>query len=161
MKLFLLTLATVALWVVPTFGQTATVIAKPLTDSDIQILRSDVQAQKNDIITHTMRFTDTESMVFWPLYRDFVRDQQVIGGKRLEIIKSYAKNLDKMDDATAQDLTQRMIGVDNETATLRRDYWPRFQKALGGKRAAQFYQVDRRLSLIVDLQLTSEIPLIP
>jgi hypothetical protein len=34
-------------------------------------------------------------------------------------------------------------------------------KALGAKRAAKFYQVDNRLSLLVNLQLTSEIPLIP
>jgi hypothetical protein len=44
---------------------------------------------------------------------------------------------------------------------LRQDYWPKFQKALGAKRAAKFYQVDNRLTLMVNLQLTSEIPLAP
>jgi hypothetical protein len=34
-------------------------------------------------------------------------------------------------------------------------------KALGAKRAAKFYQVDNRLGLIVNLQLTALIPLIP
>lgn len=33
-------------------AQTANVSAKPLTDSDIQLLRSDIQADKNEIITH-------------------------------------------------------------------------------------------------------------
>jgi hypothetical protein len=33
-------------------------------------------------------------------------------------------------------------------------------KALGAKRAAKFYQVDNRLSMIVNLQLTAAIPLI-
>jgi hypothetical protein len=34
-------------------------------------------------------------------------------------------------------------------------------KALGAKRAAKFYQVDNRLSLMIDVQLTDNIPLIP
>jgi hypothetical protein len=33
-------------------------------------------------------------------------------------------------------------------------------KALGAKRAAKFYQVDNRLTLIINVQLTAAIPLI-
>lgn len=36
---------------------------------------------------------------------------------------------------------------------LRQEYWPKFEKALGAKRPAKFYQVDNRLSLLVNLQL--------
>src|SRR5277367_1637828 len=46
------------------------------------------------------------------------------------------------------------------TITLREDYWPKFEKALGGKRAAKFYQVDNRLSMIINLELTSAIPIL-
>ena len=62
-------------------AQTAEVTSKRLTDSDIQLLRSDVQAGKNQIIADTMQFTDTESAAFWPVYRDYARDQQVIGAE--------------------------------------------------------------------------------
>jgi hypothetical protein len=34
-------------------------------------------------------------------------------------------------------------------------------KVLGAKRAAKFYQVDNRLSLIINLQLAAAVPLIP
>ena len=37
-------------------AQTVEVKAKPLTDADIQLMRQDVQAQKNQIITDTMNF---------------------------------------------------------------------------------------------------------
>jgi Spy/CpxP family protein refolding chaperone len=144
-----------------TRAQTADASAKPLTDSDIQVMRSDVQADKNAIISHTMQFTDAESAAFWPIYRDYTRDQQVIGDERIQVIKDYAMNYDSMDDTKAKDMVQRMINVEDETLNLREDYWPKFMKALGAKRAAKFYQVDNRLSLVVALQLTSVIPLIP
>lgn len=143
------------------FGQTVNVSAPPLTDSDIQLLRSNVQSDKNDIIAHNMKFTDTESATFWPIYRDYVRDQEGIADKRLQLITEYAKSIDKMDDLKAKDLAQRMIKVDGDTLNLREKYWPRFEKALGAKRAAKFYQVDNRLSMIINMQLASQIPLIP
>ena len=142
------------------FAQTAEVTAKPLTDSDVQLMRSDVQADKNQIIADTMQFTDAESAAFWPVYRDYVRDQQVIGDERLQVIKDYARDYDTLDDTKARDLVQRMINVEDKTLNLREDYWPKFMKALGAKRAAKFYQVDNRLTLIVNLQLTNVIPLI-
>jgi hypothetical protein len=143
------------------FAQTADVKATPITDTDIQLLRSDLQAGKNQVIADTMKFTDTESTAFWPVYRDYARDQQAIGDDRVQIIKDYAKNYDSLNDATAKDLSQRLLNTEAKSVNLRQDYWPKFEKALGAKRAAKFYQVDNRLTLMVNLQLASAIPLVP
>jgi hypothetical protein len=142
-------------------AQTAEVTATPLTDTDIQLMRSDLQATKNTVIADTMRFTDTESTAFWPVYRDYVRDQQKIADERVQVIKDYAQNFDSMTDDKARDMVQRMINVEDQTLNLREDYWPKFMKALGAKRAAKFYQVDNRITLMINLQLASQIPLIP
>jgi hypothetical protein len=150
-----------AMFTVAGLAQTADVKAQPLTDTDIQLLRSNLQAEKNDIIAHTMRFTETESAAFWPVYRDYSRDQQVIGDSRVQLIKDYAKNYDSIDDAKAKELAQRLLGIDAKFTREREDYWSKFEKALGAKRAARFYQVDNRLSMMINLQLASEIPLIP
>lgn len=142
-------------------AQTVEVKAKPLTDADIQLIRQDVQGQKNQIITDTMNFTQSEATTFWLVYKEYASAQQAIAAKRWNLIVDYAQNIDKMDDQKAKDLSQRMFAIDDEIQSLRKTYYPRFEKALGAKRAAKFYQVDNRLSLIVNLQLSSEIPLIP
>lgn len=160
MRMFLSICASVALLSGALFAQTATATAKPLSDSDIQLLRSDVQAGKNEIIAATMQFTDPESTAFWPIYRDYARDQQVIGDERVALIKDYAANYDTMDDNKATNMVERMNNIEAKTVNLRQSYWPKFMKALGAKRAAKFYQVDNRLGLIITLQLTAAIPLI-
>jgi hypothetical protein len=143
------------------WSQTVEVTAKPLTDTDIQILRSNVQSDKNHIIADTMQFTDAESAAFWPIYRDYAHDQQTLGDQRVQLISDYAKNYDSLNDEKVKDMVQRMNKIDDQNLSLRETYWPKFMKALGAKRAAKFYQVDNRLSLMVDIQLASEIPLIP
>jgi superfamily I DNA/RNA helicase len=142
-------------------AQTVEVTATPLTDTDIRLLRSDLQAAKNKVIADTMQFTDAEAAAFWPAFKDYVRDQQKISDERVKVIKDYANNFDSMTDDKARDMVQRMINVEDETLNLREDYWPKFMKALGAKRAAKFYQVDNRITLMVNLQLASAIPLIP
>jgi hypothetical protein len=142
------------------FAQTAEVTAKPLTDADIQLLRSNIQADKNDLVTRAMQFTDSESNAFWPIYRDYVRDQQSVGNERVQLIKDYAQHYDAMDDAKAKNMMQRLLNIDAKYANLRQEYWPKFEKALGAKKAAKFFQVDNRLTLLTNLQLASEIPLL-
>jgi hypothetical protein len=143
------------------FAQTTEVAAKPLTDDDIKLMRQDVQAAKDDIIKNTMQFTDAEASAFWPVYREYASEQHAIADTRLKMITDYAQKIDTMDDATASSLTKRLFQVEEDTQALRKRYLPKFEKALGAKRAAKFYQVDNRLSMIVNVQLASEIPLIP
>jgi len=158
----LVTISAICVLLIPiAAAQTTEVSAKPLTDAEIQLARSNVQADKNDIISHTMQFTQAESTAFWPVYSQYARDQKAIGDDRVQLFKDYAQNYDSMDEAKAKDMVQRMIAIDNKTGQLRESYWPKFEKAIGAKRAAKFYQVDNRLSMLVNLQLASEIPLIP
>jgi len=145
----------------PALTQSTEVRAKPITDSDIQLLRQDLQAHKNQIITDTMSFTEQEAAAFWPVYKEYASEQQAIAGKRLNLVIEYVQNLDKLDDRKSRDLSQRMFAIEDDTQALRKKYYSRFEKVLGARRAAKFYQVDNRLSLAIDFQLTSEIPLIP
>jgi hypothetical protein len=139
-------------------AQTATTATA--TDTDIELLRSDVQAQRNDVVAHTMQFNDTDAKNFWPLYREYVSKEQAIGDQRVSAIKDYASQYDTMDNAQADGLVDRMLKFDKSRMQLREEYYPKFKKAIGAKQAAKFLQVDNRLNLLVDLQIANAIPII-
>jgi hypothetical protein len=146
------------------FAQTVQMVqvqVKPLTDEDIKLMRQDIQSIKEDVIRDTMQFTDAEKTAFWPVYKMYADEQRGIAEKRFAIIMDYVKNLDTMTDSDAGSLSRRMLQIDDDTQSLRKKYLPKFETALGAKRAAKFFQVDNRLSMIVNIQLASEIPLIP
>ena len=130
------------------------------TDTDIALLRSDVQAQKTDVVAHTMQLNDADAKNFWPLYREYVNKEQAIGDQRVSLIKDYASQYDTMNDAQADGLVDRMLKFDKSRTALRAEYYPKFKKAIGAKQAAKFLQVDNRLNLLVDLQIANAIPVI-
>jgi hypothetical protein len=142
-------------------AQDVTVVTvRPLTDDDIKLMRQDIQAAKEGIIKDTMQFTDAESTAFWPVYKQYAAEQKGIADKRVALITDYAKQYDALSDADAKSMTQRMLQIEEDTQSLRKKYLSKFQTALGGKRAAKFYQVDNRLSLIVNVQIASAVPII-
>jgi hypothetical protein len=55
---------------------------------------------------------------------------------------------------------ERWTAADDAVVQLRIKYISILQKVLPGKKAALFFQVDRRIGTLIDLQLASEIPLV-
>jgi len=133
---------------------------RPVTDDEIAVLRQDVQADKTEIITRNMNFTDEESKAFWPVYREYAHEQQKIGDQRVALIKDYAASYDKIDDAQADSFIQRAVKYDEDMADLRKKYISKFKKAIGAKQTAKFLQVDNRLNLLVNVQLAALLPII-
>jgi hypothetical protein len=133
---------------------------RPVTDDDIAVLRQDVQADKTEIITRSMNFTDEQAKAFWPVYREYAHEQQKIGDQRVELIKDYAAKYDSIDDAQADSYIQRALKYEDEMVALRKKYIPKFKKAIGAKQTAKFLQVDNRLTLLVNVQLAALLPII-
>jgi hypothetical protein len=133
---------------------------RPTTDDDIAVLRQDLQADKTDIIARNMSFTDEQAKTFWPLYRSYAHDQQTVGDQRVALIKDYAANYDKIDDTQAKSYIDRAVKFEEDSLKLRKKYLPKFEKAIGAKQTAKFYQVDNRLTLLVNVQLAALLPII-
>ena len=54
---------------------------------------------------------------------------------------------------------RRWLEVDEQVQQLRRKYVPEVSQVLSGKKAATFFQLDRRVSMMIDIQLASQLPL--
>jgi len=131
-----------------------------VSDQDVQLLRKDVRSQKKQLIAANLPLTDAEAVKFWPLYDQYAAETTKINDTRFGLIKEYAANYNSLTDAQAQDLITRSIGVDESTVQLRLKYVPIFQKVLSGKKTAMFFQMDKRVALLIDLQLASIIPIV-
>jgi hypothetical protein len=107
-----------------------------------------------------MKLTDTEAEKFWPVYDQYVSELVQINGKKYELIKEYVQSQGQLTDTQADSAVTQWIGVDQSVGELRLKYVPLFRKVLSAKNTALFYQVDRRIQLMIDLQLASALPLV-
>jgi len=129
-------------------------------ESYLELLRSDLRAQKVAVVTLNMELTDAQGQVFWPIYRKYDAELTTLNDERVAVIKDYAENFEKMTDAKADTLTKQVFAYLGKRLKLQEVYYQEFAKALNPVLAAKFMQIERQLNALVDLQIASEIPLI-
>jgi hypothetical protein len=134
--------------------------AQSSTDQDIDLLRKDIRSQKKQIIAANLQLTDAEAVKFWPIYDQYTAELVKINDAKYGAIKEYATNYDTLTDDKAINLTGQVLGVDQSVAQLRLKYVPIIGKAISGKKTALFFQLDRRLVMLIDLQLAAAIPMV-
>lgn len=143
-------------------GQQVTVhrvISPTVTDQDIALLRQDIRAMKMRVIGENMSLTDAEAQKFWPIYKHYADDLHDVHNEKYALLKQYAEMWSTMTDQDALIYVRRSLEVDKEAQALRLKYVPVVTEVLPGKKAATFFQLERKLCLMVDLQLFSQIPL--
>ena len=126
----------------------------------LELLRTDLKAQKVAIISDAMKFTDVESEKFWPLYREYDLKMTKINDDILRMIKDYADNYETMVDKRAKDLMNTSFDLFEKKSKLRKKYFKKFDKLLGSTKAARFIQVERQIDQLITLQISMELPLI-
>jgi hypothetical protein len=131
-----------------------------ITDQDIELLRKDLRAQKKQLVAANLKLTADQATKFWPVYDQYIADQTKIHDQKYAVIQEFATSWGSITDEQAIDLTKKALAVDEQVTALRTKYIPSFLKVLPGKQVATFFQIDRRIQMMVDLQLMSQLPLV-
>ena len=131
-----------------------------VTEQDVQMLRADIRSQRKELTAQNMTLTADEATKFWPIYDQYMAEVSKVGDMRWQLIKDYAANYNTLTDAQAQDYIKRSGAVDQQFIGLRLKYVPIFEKVISPKKTALWYQIDKRLDLLINLQLSSIIPVV-
>jgi len=133
---------------------------KPLTAADLEGLREELRSSRKQIMAATLILTDAEATRFWPVYDRYAAERTVIKNSQYELLAEYANTYGKYDDKAALDFITRWLDQDVRLDTLRAKYVPAVGKVLPGVKAATFFQIDRRLSMAIDLKIASMLPIL-
>jgi len=125
----------------------------------VELLRSDVKSVKTAILTDTMQLNDDQAAKFWPIYRAYDLELQTLNDQKLAGIQEYAKNYGTLTDEKADELAKLALDLENKRNDLKKKYYEKVREQLGGVVAARFLQVENQMLMIVDLQISSLLPI--
>ena len=133
---------------------------RDMDDKDIEQLRTNLRAMRKELMAQNMNLSADEATKFWPVFDQYRKDAIKPNDERWALIKDYARNYDTMTEAQAQDYMKRATAVDQELLALRLKYVPAFEKVVSPRKAALWYQIDRHIDLMINLRLSSVIPMV-
>lgn len=134
--------------------------AKDDLDALVALARKDTRAHKSDIVSKNMTLDAAQAAAFWPLYKAYEAERQAVGDERLAIIQDFAEHYDSINDAKAKGLIERSFANEDKRMAVEKKYKDEMLKVLPGKVVGRFFQVDRRINMLIDLTLSSQIPLV-
>jgi hypothetical protein len=131
-----------------------------ISTQDMELLRKDLRAKRKQLIAANLKLTDAEGERFWPVYEQYMKELIAINDKKFALIQDYATNYGKMTNDEDLVFIRQWLDVDIASTQLRQKYVPMVAKVLDGKKTATFFQLDRRIGMMLELQVSSQIPLV-
>jgi hypothetical protein len=132
----------------------------PLSEGELALMRTDLRSEKKKLIAMNVNLTDAEATKFWPVYDQYATEMKKWNDDFYHTIKDYSDNNQTWTDAQAAAMLDKWIKIQMEQAKTRQKYIPLIEKVIPAKKAALFFQIDRRLYALMDLQVSTFLPLV-
>ncbi|MBK9096657.1 MAG: hypothetical protein IPM14_00780 [bacterium] len=123
-------------------------------------IKKDVKGTFTEIVKQNLKLSDDEAKAFWPLYEEYMAARNPIFEERVSLTEEYMMNYYAMDDATAKDLISKAIKSNQDLLDLRKKYMDKMFEQLPAPVVGKFFQLDNRVSALVDLVRMSSTPLV-
>ena len=126
----------------------------------IELLRSDIKTQAKFIVSQTMKFSEEDASLFWPIYDEYELELDKLGDKRLANLRDFANNYEKMTDQKADEIINQAFNYQEERLELKRNMYDKLKNKFNSSTAAKFIQLEHQIQLIVDMKINAELPLL-
>src|SRR5215813_11670847 len=100
------------------------------SEDDIQILQGAWGKQKRELVRIAMALTPADSVKFWPQYDKYEERRKKLGAERIKILDEYVAGYEKMTNAKADALVNRIFANDRGYSDLQQQYYVVMKKTL-------------------------------
>jgi len=129
-------------------------------DRDIELFRKDIRSNTRQLIASNLTLSNEQATHFWAVYDRYSEELSKVNDQRYQLDKQYADERSTINNEMARTLIGRALLLDQRAAEIRTKYYGAFEQATNSVTAARFYQLDRRIQVLIDLQVTSPMILI-
>jgi hypothetical protein len=134
--------------------------SRTIKSQDLDLLRKDLRSMRQQLIAQNLKLTEAEAAKFWPVYDQYIKELITINDKKFAVIQDYADNWGTMTNDQSLLFIRQWLDADIAQTQLRQKYVPIVAKVLDGKKTATFFQLDRRIAMMLELQVASQMPLV-
>lgn len=131
---------------------------EPTIDSTIAVVRASMQADRTALISRGMNFTDKDGAAFWPIYQQYQYERSKLDDRRAAVIKEYTQKYPNLTDAEAKAMAEQMLECESILAELKKKYYKKLNKVLPALTVTKFFQLERRVDLMMDMQVEASLP---
>jgi len=127
--------------------------------SDEQILIKQVNTDKKAVYAANLGLTEEESTKFWPIYDEYEAKVKPLQDRFVANINNFAERYDTLTDADAAVILKEKMAIEKEREALKQQYTKKVEKALPGKKALRYAQLETRIQILIARDVYGLLPL--
>lgn len=136
-----------------------------MTDEEaawFELIRADMRGEKRSFVEETLALPDDVGAAFWPLYDEYENELKMIWDSSVELIEAYAASYENMSDEVANELAEWAMELDIQRVQLLRETFRKMadNPDIGAIHAAHFIQVENRIDMLVNLEISTHLPML-
>lgn len=135
-------------------------VSRKVTE-DLNLTRDIIQLKRKAIVALNLDLTDYESKAFWPVYDEYWAEMKKLGDRDVALISDFAKHYvyESLTNEKADEMMKEWISIKQQEVKLKKKYMKRFRKVLPEKKVLRYFQIENKLDLIIDTEVSAQIPL--
>jgi hypothetical protein len=137
-----------------------TSFAQSAPQDDIALIQDIYGKSKTDLINQYMKLSEPQAAAFKTIYDDYEAARKGLGQKKVQLLNDYAASYETLDDAKAAELTEANLKTNAEIDKLLSKTYNKVKKAIGGRNAAKFVQLEQYLQVAIRSGVQDAIPFI-
>jgi len=119
-----------------------------------------IETERRTVFVQNMNLSDTDAKIFWEIFDQFEAELIPLREKGINTLKTYAEQYEKITDEQAATIEKGILANQAKRVKIRKKYFNKMNKALGGKIATRFMQLDNIIAMVLRLSIYDEIPLV-
>ena len=135
-------------------------VSAQTADDAIQLTRSAIQTERQAVVAANLGLNESESAVFWPMYRDYRNAVNQAADAKVDILRRLFSDYETLTDDEAMSLLDDHLAFEKEMLKIRTSYAKKMNKVLAGRTVARFFQIENKMDAIIDYEMAGEIPLV-
>jgi hypothetical protein len=139
----------------PAAAQSSSSSGKTQRQLDIAAARADRKA----IVGANMNLTEAQAKQFWPLYEAYEARMDKLDDRHAAEVKAYAEHYQTLTDADAAKKLDEVIAIRQARLDVQKEFVPKFRVAIGPINTTRFYQIDNKLSAMIQCDIAQVVPL--
>ncbi|WP_163411353.1 hypothetical protein [Flavobacterium ajazii] len=142
------------------FGVTAGLSAQDSAKDDLALIQDIYGKSKKQVVTEYLKLSEPQATAFQEIYDAYETGRKELSQKKIQIIEDYAANYQSLTDEKAAELTEANLKNGQELDKLLTKTFSKAKKAIGGKNAAKFVQLEQYLQTTIRSEIQNSIPFI-
>lgn len=128
--------------------------------TDLAVTRQQIQSDRQAIVAANLPMSEDQARQFWPVYQDYRAEVGKIVDQRQALLTAPVTG-DSLSEKQINQTMDDWVKLNVQYAQTQQKWLKKFQPILGARGTIRYYQIEKRLDLIVETSLASAIPLVP